>query len=766
MRAASESVAVLASLFVVLGLGCAAGGGAAGVAQDSGVEASSTNPRADAGGGGVDASTSSSSGGLTDSGIITAIDTGYVQVCASKDPSGCAPQPACGDGIINQPSEECDDGNTLPGDGCSGICKIEPNYKCPTPGQPCVSTIVCGDGVVGPGEACDDGNTVSGDGCSSTCDLVEPGYVCRVPGQPCVRVYVCGDGHVDPNEGCDDGNATDGDGCNSRCQIRGRLQVHRVPERLFEDDLRRWHRRGIGGLRRRQHDAVRRLLGDVSARAQLQGGRVYIGVLATASSSETNNATTATCAMGMGARPRAQSSQDTRARTRDRRAIRTAPTATWSFPPRFATRTNRSIPTFSRPRRIKLQSWASCRRSSTPTTSPSHRRRTRSQTGTSIRRRRSASGIATPLASMRSSMVRSPFGTTARVDSSTSGRTRQDSSGCRMPIRWWCDNASCTAAACLTQLASTAGTVCLAPCTPYGAGNLAACTATPVYYDGNPVFFPVDGGPFNQTNSSLATIPPYYGGTWQNEPGGVMHNFSFTSEVKYWFTFTGSANAKLDFVGDDDVWVFVNHQLAVDIGGWHPPIEGSVTLSSKVGATFGLVDGSVYEIAVFQAERMTTGSSFKLTLSGFDMSPSVCVTNCGDGIVTPPEQCDDGSGNNTGAYGHCSPDCTFGPRCGDGITQTQDGEQCDDGTNDGAYGGCSPTCQIGPHCGDGIVQSPPEQCDDGVNDGSYGGCTSTCQIGPHCGDGILQSPPEQCDDGNNVSGDGCSSTCLLEKVNR
>ena len=330
----------------------------------------------------------------------------------------------------------------------------------------------------------------------------------------------------------------------------------------------------------------------------------------------------------------------------------------------------------------------------------------------------------------------------------------------------WCDNASCTAATCLTQLAATAGAVCLAPCTPYGAGNPAACTATPVYYDGNPVFFPVDGGPFNQTNASLATIPPYYGGTWQNEPGGVVHDFSFTSEVKYWFTFTGSANAKLDFVGDDDVWVFVNHQLAVDIGGWHPPIEGSVTLSSKVGATFGLVDGSVYEIAVFQAERMTTGSSFKLTLSGFNMSPSVCVTNCGDGIVTPPEQCDDGSGNNTGAYNHCSPNCTLGPRCGDAITQTQDGEQCDDGVNDGAYGGCSPTCQIGPHCGDGIVQSPPEKCDDGVNDGSYGGCTSTCQIGPHCGDGILQSPPEICDDGNNINGDGCSSSCTLEKVTR
>src|SRR5262245_19057012 len=36
--------------------------------------------------------------------------------------------PACGDKAINQASEECDDGNSLPGDGCSGVCKVEPFF--------------------------------------------------------------------------------------------------------------------------------------------------------------------------------------------------------------------------------------------------------------------------------------------------------------------------------------------------------------------------------------------------------------------------------------------------------------------------------------------------------------------------------------------------------------------------------------------------------------------------------------------------------------
>ncbi len=40
---------------------------------------------------------------------------------------GDGDNPFCGDGIINQPREECDDGNYRNGDGCSKKCKLEPN---------------------------------------------------------------------------------------------------------------------------------------------------------------------------------------------------------------------------------------------------------------------------------------------------------------------------------------------------------------------------------------------------------------------------------------------------------------------------------------------------------------------------------------------------------------------------------------------------------------------------------------------------------------
>ena len=85
--------------------------------------------------------------------------------------------------------------------------------------MPCVTTVVCGDGVLGRGEACDDRNTTAGDGCSANCRTVEPFHVCRTPGMPCTEVHLCGDGRLDSNEGCDDGARMPGDGCSARCQI-------------------------------------------------------------------------------------------------------------------------------------------------------------------------------------------------------------------------------------------------------------------------------------------------------------------------------------------------------------------------------------------------------------------------------------------------------------------------------------------------------------------------------------------------------------------
>ena len=65
-----------------------------------------------------------------------------------------------------------------------------------------VTVTICGDNAVDGNEQCDDGGTVSGDGCSSSCQLEGP---------------ICGNGTVETGEQCDDGNGLSGDGCSASC---------------------------------------------------------------------------------------------------------------------------------------------------------------------------------------------------------------------------------------------------------------------------------------------------------------------------------------------------------------------------------------------------------------------------------------------------------------------------------------------------------------------------------------------------------------------
>jgi cysteine-rich repeat protein len=164
-------------------------------------------------GGGVTAGATNGGGETTASGGTTGVGT--------VPPAGGSS--SCGNGFFDA-TEECDDGNTDPGDGCNQQCRLE--YVDPCLGGHCTLTQICGNAQLEQAELCDDGNLYTGDGCSYDCTL-EPGYVCRVPGTPCELLVIppgCGDGVIDSVSGetCDDGQHNGQSGyCPTNCGLVG-----------------------------------------------------------------------------------------------------------------------------------------------------------------------------------------------------------------------------------------------------------------------------------------------------------------------------------------------------------------------------------------------------------------------------------------------------------------------------------------------------------------------------------------------------------------
>lgn len=89
---------------------------------------------------------------------------------------------------------------------------------------------------------------------------------------------------------------------------------------------------------------------------------------------------------------------------------------------------------------------------------------------------------------------------------------------------------------------------------------------------------------------------------------GRNHNFHFTYEIPAKFTYQGGET--FSFSGDDDVWVYIDGQKVIDIGGVHSREDASVDLD-----TLNLEEGETYDLNFFFAERHVTQSNFKIETS-------------------------------------------------------------------------------------------------------------------------------------------------------
>lgn len=131
------------------------------------------------------------------------------------------------------------------------------------------------------------------------------------------------------------------------------------------------------------------------------------------------------------------------------------------------------------------------------------------------------------------------------------------------------------------------------------------------YKDGTKFFYPLTGEGYDKYLGDTTDMQPQTTVDTENDwyPVGANGNFTLKGEAQ--FIYRNADDLYFTFSGDDDVYLFINNKLALDIGGSHWPVEKTVNLND-LSEEYGLEEGQVATFTFFYMERCADASNFSI----------------------------------------------------------------------------------------------------------------------------------------------------------